>query len=129
MIEFALVLPVLILIIIGILELSLLFYDRDVITNASREGARYGIVLRTPTYATSTDIVNYTKTYTTNKLITFSSIPSLVTVTATPSTSPQKFGDTLTVTVTYTYTDLVLHHFINHGQQYNLSASTKMTYE
>jgi hypothetical protein len=43
-IEFALVLPILIILLIGIVEFSLLLYDKGMITNASREGARAGIV-------------------------------------------------------------------------------------
>jgi Flp pilus assembly protein TadG len=44
MVEFALVLPILILILFGIIEFGILIYNQQVITNASREGARYGIV-------------------------------------------------------------------------------------
>lgn len=39
-VEFALVLPLLLLIVFGIIEFSILFYDKAVITNASREVAR-----------------------------------------------------------------------------------------
>lgn len=46
--EFALVLPVLLLILFGIIEFGLVMFDQAVITNASREGARAGIVLKTP---------------------------------------------------------------------------------
>ena len=43
-IEFAILLPLLVVILFGIIEFSILFYDKAVITNASREGARKGIV-------------------------------------------------------------------------------------
>jgi hypothetical protein len=43
-VEFAFVLPVLAILIFGALEFSLVYYDQAVITNASREGARAGIV-------------------------------------------------------------------------------------
>lgn len=39
-VEFAIVLPVLALILFGIIDFAVLFYDKQVITNASREGAR-----------------------------------------------------------------------------------------
>ena len=39
-IEFALLLPVLLLFLFGIIEVSILFYNKAMITNASREGAR-----------------------------------------------------------------------------------------
>ena len=42
MIEFALVLPLMVLIIAGIFDLGRAFYSSITITNAAREGARYG---------------------------------------------------------------------------------------
>lgn len=42
-IEFAIVLPLLVLLITGIIECSIMFYNKQVITNASREAARVGI--------------------------------------------------------------------------------------
>lgn len=44
MIEFALVLPVLLLIIAGILDFGLIMSDREAIINAARDGARYATV-------------------------------------------------------------------------------------
>lgn len=49
-VEFALILPVLLLLTFGFIEFSVLLFDKAVITNASREGARFGIV-----YATDDD--------------------------------------------------------------------------
>jgi Flp pilus assembly pilin Flp len=46
-VEFAIVLPVLILIIAGMMDLGHAFYLKQVVTNASREGARYGILYKT----------------------------------------------------------------------------------
>ena len=42
--EFAIILPVLLLLILGILEFGILVFDYNTISNAAREGARYGIV-------------------------------------------------------------------------------------
>ena len=39
LIEFAIVLPLLLLLVFGAIEFGLLFYNKQVITNASREGA------------------------------------------------------------------------------------------
>ena len=47
-IEFAVLLPLLIVLIFGIIEFGMLLYNQQVITNASREGARAGIVSRPP---------------------------------------------------------------------------------
>ena len=43
-VEFALILPVLMLIVFGILNYGILLYDQAVITNAAREGARWGAI-------------------------------------------------------------------------------------
>mgnify|MGYP002639395497 CR=1 FL=1 len=43
-VEFAIVLPLLALILFGTIDFALLFYNKQVITNASREGARAAIV-------------------------------------------------------------------------------------
>ena len=46
MVELAIILPVLLVILFGIMEFGFILYDKAVITNASREGARAGIVYR-----------------------------------------------------------------------------------
>ena len=109
-IEFALVLPLLVMLVFGIIEFSLALYDKAVITNASREGARAGIVqaLNRPLCGEITGVVdNYCKNY----LITFGAA-------STPATSCSNspcpgFGQDLTVTVTYHYDFLVLPNFIS----------------
>lgn len=45
-VEFAIVAPLLFLILFGIIEFSLAFFNQALITNATREGARQGIVYR-----------------------------------------------------------------------------------
>jgi Flp pilus assembly protein TadG len=42
--EFALLLPVFLLILFGIIEFGMIMYGREIVTNAAREGARAGIV-------------------------------------------------------------------------------------
>lgn len=42
-VEFAICLPILLLLVLGSLEFGLMFYNKQVITNASREGVRAGI--------------------------------------------------------------------------------------
>ncbi len=42
-VEFAICLPILLLLVLGSIELGLMFYNKQVITNASREGVRAGI--------------------------------------------------------------------------------------
>ena len=47
-VEMALVLPLLCTLSLGLMDLSLALYNKAILTNAAREGARAGIVLRNP---------------------------------------------------------------------------------
>jgi hypothetical protein len=49
-VEMAIVSPLLVMFIFGIIEFGLLFYNKAMITNASREAARAGIVYGNPDY-------------------------------------------------------------------------------
>jgi Flp pilus assembly pilin Flp len=69
-VEFALILPLLILILFGAIELGLYLFNKNVITNASREGARAGIVGRIPRLSNA-DIETKVKKYCEDHLITF----------------------------------------------------------
>ena len=125
-IEFAIVLPVLILFLFGIIEFGILFYDKAVITNASREGARAGIVYRYPDPVTDAEIEQVVLAYCADHLITFATIPSL-TISTTPGLEA---GDPLTVTVTYDYQFLVLPNFVAAlTGGINLAATTVMRME
>ena len=108
-IEFALVLPLLIILVFGIIEFSVLLYDKAMITNASREGARAGIVYNYPDRITDDDITAVINAYCRNYLITFGSgMLQAPAITRTGTSS----GDSLTVTVRYRYEFLVLPNFI-----------------
>ena len=112
MVEFAIVLPLLLMLVFGMIEFSIMFYDKAVITNASREGARAGIVYSYPNRITDGEIEATVVNYVSDKLITFSATPpsaeDLTTVTGQCSNA----GDVVTVTVTYPYEFLVLPNFI-----------------
>ena len=45
-VEFAIIAVVLLMIVFGIIEFGILMFDKHILTNASREGARAGIVMR-----------------------------------------------------------------------------------
>ena len=64
-VELAICLPILTLLLFGSIEFGLLFYNQQVITNASREGARAGIVEGTKI----TDIELIVENYCDGKLI------------------------------------------------------------
>ena len=106
-VEFAIIAPLLFTIVFGIIEFSLLFYDKAVITNASREGARFGIVFDLPR-RTEAEIAAEVATYTSNRLVSFGNSTPVTTVTWSGLDS----GDALTVSVAYDYDFLVLPNFI-----------------
>ena len=107
-VEFALILPVLFVLGFGIIEFSIALYDKAMITNASREGARAGIVFRIPP-VTDEEIGEVVNRYVGNHLITFGG-PTTATTTVTRN-GPNP-GDDLKVTVAYTYTFLLIPSFI-----------------
>lgn len=107
--EFAIVLPLLVTLVFGIIEFSILFYNKAMLTNASREGARAGIVYAFPNRISDTAITSVVTTYCGNYLITFgANNPPAISV----SRSGNGAGDTLMVTVDYHYDFLVLPNFI-----------------
>lgn len=126
-VELSLVLPVLFLIIFVIIEFSIALYDKAIITNASREAARAGIVLKTPKLTTA-QIQSIANNYLGTNLITFgSAVTPVVTI---PSGAGGLFGTPLTVQVSYQYSTMVLGgilHVVNNP--INLSATTVMLNE
>jgi len=111
-VEFAITLPLLLIILFGVIEFSALFFDKAVITNASREGARAGIVYRYPDPVTEGEIQDVAKAYCdSHHLITFGGT-SLNKADITATWSGFAAGDSLTVTVPYRYDFLILPNFI-----------------
>ncbi len=100
-VEFAIILPLLLLIIFSTIEFSLALYDKAVITNAAREAARAGVVVRT-TRLTNTQIETVAKNYVADRLISFDAGAPSVVVNNGGGVS----GANLTVTVNYTFTGL-----------------------
>lgn len=108
-VEFALVLPVLLVLIFGIVELGLLLYNQQILTNASREGARAGIVTGVPRVSPAT-IEAVVNNYATNHLVTFAvTTPALIF--DPPIDECVSFGDDLIVTVSFDYNFFVLPAF------------------
>jgi len=125
MVEFAFVLPILLLLLFGIIEFSIMLYDKAVLTNASREGARAGIVAQTPRL-TSGDITTIVNNYCSSYLITFTPNAPVTTVNGAGGAFPNP----LTVTVTYDYGFLVLPNFAKSiTGPIHLSATTVMRME
>jgi Flp pilus assembly protein TadG len=128
LVEFAVVLPLLVLLLLGMMEFGLLLYNQHVITNASREGARYGIVAHSPR-RTAGEIDQVVLDYCEDNLVTFGGGTPSTAIDPT-NTSGALFGTDLTVTVTFHYDFLVLPNFMAFlvGGS-DLQAETTMKYE
>jgi Flp pilus assembly protein TadG len=116
-VEFAIVAPLLFTIMFGIIEFGLLFFDKAIVTNASREGARYGILFYPDRPVTTqaeahSEIEARVLSYTANHLVTFGVAAVPVVTTSWSDGWPGSSGDYLTVTVTYPYDFLLLPNFI-----------------
>ena len=69
-VEFAIVLPLLVLLIFAMIEFGLYLFNRQVIANAAREGARYGVVAREDR-RTNSQIQTVVQNYSAQHLVTF----------------------------------------------------------
>lgn len=120
LVEFAIIVPVFVLLIFGIIEFSLLLYNKGIITHAAREGARVGVVYNTGTdpdvnnRISVSEITNEVGNYIDDHLISFASSTPDVDVDNVddqdlnncPNQSAS--GQKLRVQVNYTYSFLVL---------------------
>ena len=120
-VEFALLLPVLMMILFGTIEFGLALYRQSILTNASREGARLGIVQSIPaitTTAINAAIDNY---------LTAAGIPP-GTVTRT-IVAGGATGTPVTVTLNLPYTYAVLPGLTSIAPTITLTAQTVMRHE
>lgn len=115
-VEFAIVAPFLILLVFGIIECGRAIMVQQVLTNASREGARRAILEATTTSEVTTIVSDY--------LTNGSIAGATVTVSPTPLSSAG-FGDPVTVTVSVPYDQVSwIPPWFMGGR--TLSASTQM---
>jgi Flp pilus assembly protein TadG len=123
------------ILVFGIIDFSIALYDKAVITNASREGARAGIVFRSPALSgaalqpvVTAAVNNYCQTY----LITFGAAATPVVTVPNPPVCPATTGCSglqLTVTVSYNYAFSVIPNFIPSIANPTLTATTVMRME
>ena len=96
LVEFALVIPVLLLVIVGIFDLGFAVYAQNMVSNAAVEGARTGIIVSKQ----DSDIIARVH----------ASAPALsnlqIDINPTGPRTINDFGKPITVTVTYTYTPI-----------------------
>ena len=111
----------------GVIELSFAIYDKAIITNASREAARAGIVVAKPRVST-TKISDVATEYVSGLLVTFgkTDVPT-VSVDQSEGTTA---GKPLKVTVRYTYNGLLLTSLVSSlAGPITLEAAAVMMYE
>ena len=135
-VEFAIVLPLLMILLFGIIEFGFIIYNKAMITNASREGARIGIVYRIDldnNYLPPDDpavrplVETRINDYLGNSLIGFDPAAEKTVSIEVIGTSP---GGELKVTVNYPYKFLVLPGFVSTmAPRISLSALTSMRLE
>jgi hypothetical protein len=142
--EFALILPLLILFLFGIVEFGSLFYDKAMITNASREGARLGVVFVDPvisgnarSYPTEAEITARVNEYlgvsdgASSMLISFDGSSSPPSTKISSPDGGENTGQRLSVTVEYEYGWLLLPNFVTNIVSNNLilSSTSEMRFE
>jgi Flp pilus assembly protein TadG len=118
-IELAIALPFILILLCGTIEFGALYYNKQIITNASREGVRAGI-----TGINDTTIKTIVKDYSDRKLI---SLKDPISVTD-GNIRIISDGNDLKVSVNITYTFL-FSQIIKSGNKITLSASTVMRKE
>lgn len=138
-VEFALVLPLMLVMMFGAVEFGTALYDKAVVTNASREGARAAIVATTPRRSNKgiadTVVSKYSKTHLLNYK-NGKADTAITTITCLPpapsacTPAQRTSGVLINIKVTYTYSSFLLPKFLqNMAGGFNLEASTVMRAE
>ena len=133
LVEFALVLPLLLLVVLGIAEFGFMFQRYEVVTNAAREGARLAVL---PGYSTP-DVQARVATYVSIGRVPITTSPANPNVVVENVSIPVSGGrppiSAKRVTVTYTYTYQFLNalaaFFGSQGPTVPLSAVSEMRTE
>ncbi len=125
--EFALVLPVMLLILFGIIQFGIIFNNYIEITAASRQGARTGAVSQSAgCSAEPSDITSAAQQAATGLNMSTMTVTSNISTLCAANNGTVPEGGELTVTVTYPYTVSILGLVVSNG---NLSSSTTMRIE
>jgi Flp pilus assembly protein TadG len=125
LVEFAIALPLLLLLLFGFIEFGVMLYNKQVITNASREGARAAI---NPVPLLTQGQVETIVTEYCNKLIYFGTLNP---ITVTPSLDPnggfedRDFEDDVIIQVSWQY-DFLVPSILKLGASIPINAKTTM---
>ncbi len=145
LIEFAFVLPFMVIIVLGIIEFGVLFYNQAMITNASREGARVGMLDREtagsywPEAEMQTTVQQAVNDYLQGRILAFGPLGTIAT-TATRSGIINADGvaysdyasgsiGTVRVRVVYQHTYLTIPDFFGWANTINIAAESTMRLE
>ena len=124
-VEFALVAILFLVIVFGIIEFGILMFDKHILTNASREGARAGVVMRMPRVP-DVEIQNIVRNYAEEHMVGFGPSSTLdfgpwpeepelkdrySIFPLEPDRIGETFGKPLIITVKYPFNFLVLSSF------------------
>lgn len=128
LIEFALVLPLLLILVFGIIDFGIALYNKAVITNGSREAARRASVyLPEATPAARQAIIDEVEAEYAPRVIRFggSAMPDF----SIGEGSGFDSGDPISATVEYEHSFLVISHFVPGLGTLNLTTTTTMRIE
>jgi Flp pilus assembly protein TadG len=120
LIEFALVLPLLLLLLFGIIEFGRAFFQKNMTINAAREGARFAAVQTTWNIGKITAAAKAP--------ITPESLKTGATVVVVPQSKPST-GGSVQVTVTTGFKTILPRLILPLGASTGISASATMRYE
>ena len=109
-VEFAFILPLLLLLVDGVMELSLVLYDKLILSNAASMAVRRGVTIQTPKL-TSAEIAAVAQSYCQAYLLSFGT-PSFVLVSVSQEADPL-YQSPLTVNLSYTYQSLLIGGFFS----------------
>jgi Flp pilus assembly protein TadG len=137
--EFAIVLNLLLLLIVGLTDIGHAFFMRQIIINASREGGRYAVVYRGnvsggsrigPSPSVSTWVLQDSSSGGSYGLVNLLPSDANPSVTVSPDPASANTGDSVTVTVSCTKTWWFLGNFVpGLGQSIQMTAQTVMRAE
>lgn len=135
-VEFAILMPLFLLLVFGIVDFGHAFYMRHLITNACREGARYGVKFQTDNLGAHIKPVNLSPTIPDYVLNTWG-LSAMLPTDANPQVTPGGLGytsgtagDDVTVTITARKNWFVLGLLIpTLGSYKDLSVTTDMKVE
>ena len=126
-VEFALLLPMLLALLLGVVEIGLALYAKAVLTQACREGARAGIVLRSPKLSEA-DVSAIVQQRVQSQLISL--LPTTPVQVSVLQSSPAAYPNTLQVSASYTFKGLAWGELMRVlGSPLVIRASTVMVHE